>query len=99
MLIHVDITPAEARSGTVKQISFVVDVRCDSCGGSGTTEPHSCNVCAGQERVRARRTLSVRIPAGVGDGIRIQLAGEGGAGLHGGPPGDLYLELREREQT
>ncbi|SFY52717.1 NACHT domain-containing protein [Streptomyces sp. F-1] len=99
LLIEVDITPTEARSGTVKQMRFVADVRCATCGGSGTTAGDSCGECAGQGRVSARRTLSVRIPAGVRGGIRIRVAGEGGSDLHGGTPGDLYIELRERHQT
>jgi molecular chaperone DnaJ len=66
---------------------------CPACQGFGTTIPHPCIECSGQGRVRHRRTLSIAIPAGVDTGTRIQLQGEGEAGLNGGPSGDLYVEI------
>ena len=66
---------------------------CPACQGFGTTIPHPCVECSGQGRVRHRRTLSIAIPAGVDTGTRIQLQGEGEAGLNGGPTGDLYVEV------
>lgn len=66
---------------------------CPACQGFGTTIPHPCVECSGQGRVRHRRTLSIAIPAGVDTGTRIQLQGEGEAGLNGGPTGDLYIEI------
>jgi molecular chaperone DnaJ len=66
---------------------------CPQCKGFGTTIPHPCNECSGDGRVQTRRTLTVKIPAGVDTGTRIQLAGEGEVGFGGGPPGDLYLEV------
>lgn len=69
---------------------------CAACQGFGTVIAHPCAGCAGEGRVRARRTLTVKVPAGVEDGMRIRLAGEGEVGPGGGPPGDLYVEVHER---
>jgi molecular chaperone DnaJ len=69
---------------------------CAACQGFGTVIPHPCPTCAGDGRVRSRRTLTVKVPAGVEDGMRIRLAGEGEVGPGGGPPGDLYVEVHER---
>ena len=66
---------------------------CPRCQGYGTVIPNPCSECAGEGRVLARRTLAVRIPAGVDDGTRIQLAGQGEVGPGGGPAGDLYVEI------
>ncbi|GAB3285437.1 molecular chaperone DnaJ [Sinomonas notoginsengisoli] len=67
---------------------------CPSCQGFGTEIPSPCNECGGEGRVRSRRSLTVKIPAGVSTGTRIQLAGQGEAGTAGGPSGDLYVEIR-----
>jgi len=69
---------------------------CGSCRGYGTVIPTPCPSCAGQGRVRARRTISVDIPAGVDTGLRLQLPGQGEVGPAGGPRGDLYLEVKVR---
>jgi molecular chaperone DnaJ len=69
---------------------------CVACQGTGTTIPHPCPTCAGDGRVRTRRSLTVKIPAGVEDGMRIRLGGQGEVGPGGGPPGDLYVEIHER---
>src|SRR3954470_4088407 len=69
---------------------------CPECGDVGTRIRHPCPDCAGEGRVRARRTLTVKVPAGVEDGMRLRLSGEGEVGPGGGPPGDLYVEIRER---
>ena len=66
---------------------------CPQCRGYGTVIPHPCRECSGEGRVRSRRSLTVRIPAGVDTGTRIQLAGEGEVGPGGGAPGDLYVEI------
>jgi molecular chaperone DnaJ len=66
---------------------------CPACSGFGTVLPRPCPECDGDGRVRTRRTMKVRIPAGVEDGTHIQLAGEGETGPGGGPPGDLFLEV------
>lgn len=69
---------------------------CGTCAGFGTTIPHPCATCGGDGRVRTRRSLTVKIPAGVEDGMRIRLAGQGEVGPGGGPSGDLYVEIHER---
>ncbi|HYT09739.1 MAG TPA: molecular chaperone DnaJ [Mycobacteriales bacterium] len=69
---------------------------CPTCSGTGTVIPHPCPNCAGDGRVRARRTVSVKIPAGVEDGMRIRLSGQGEVGPGGGPAGDLYVEVHEQ---
>jgi molecular chaperone DnaJ len=66
---------------------------CPQCGGFGTTIPHPCHECSGDGRVRTRRTLTVKIPAGVDTGTRIQLSGEGEVGPNGGPAADLFIEV------
>lgn len=75
---------------------FTVERTCPTCGGRGQVISDPCSNCGGQGRVNRERTLSVNIPAGVEDGTRIRLAGEGEAGLRGGPPGDLYIFLSVR---
>ncbi|MGJ9421627.1 molecular chaperone DnaJ [Aeromicrobium sp. CF3.5] len=85
--------------GDVQQVqrSLLGDIRtsrpCPACRGFGTTIPEPCSECSGEGRVRSRRTISVSIPAGVDQGTRIQLSGEGEVGPGGGPAGDLYLEV------
>ena len=69
---------------------------CPTCHGFGTVLPSPCLECSGEGRVRARRPLTIRIPAGVDTGTRIQLAAQGEVGTAGGPPGDLYVEIHER---
>lgn len=69
---------------------------CAACHGYGTVIPEPCPECSGEGRVRSRRTLSVDVPAGVDTGTRIKLTGQGEVGPAGGPPGDVYLEVRER---
>ena len=70
---------------------------CPRCHGTGSVIPTPCPTCGGEGRVRARRTLTVKIPAGVEDGMRIRLSGEGEVGPGGGPAGDLYVEVHERD--
>jgi molecular chaperone DnaJ len=72
---------------------FAVERGCPRCGGSGRLVLDPCTNCHGHGQVRRERVLSVRIPAGVDDGARIRLAGEGDAGARGGPRGDLYIFL------
>jgi len=72
---------------------FTVERTCPSCGGQGAVVENPCKACRGQGRVRRERTLNVNIPAGVEDGTRIRLAGEGEAGPRGTPAGDLYIFL------
>ncbi|EAR53007.1 Chaperone, DnaJ [Oceanicola granulosus HTCC2516] len=78
---------------------FTVERTCPTCNGAGQTVKNPCHTCHGAGRVEKERSLSVNIPAGVETGTRIRLAGEGEAGLRGGPAGDLYIfiEVREHE--
>lgn len=72
---------------------FTLERTCPGCHGRGQVIDDPCAACSGAGRVTRERTLSVNIPQGVEDGTRIRLAGEGEAGLRGGPPGDLYIFL------
>ena len=93
--------PCETCRGTgeVAQVqrSFLGEIRtlrpCSACRGYGTLTPDPCRECSGDGRVRARRSITVKIPAGVDTGTRVQLAGQGEVGAGGGPPGDLYVEV------
>ncbi|WP_206860723.1 molecular chaperone DnaJ [Lysobacter changpingensis] len=76
---------------------FSMQQACPHCGGRGKTIPNPCADCNGQGRVERTKTLQVKIPAGVDNGDRIRLAGEGEAGPAGSPPGDLYVDVRVRE--
>ena len=76
---------------------FTVERTCPTCGGAGQLIKNPCTRCAGAGRVERERTLSVNIPAGVETGTRIRLAGEGEAGLRGGPAGDLYIFIEVEE--
>jgi molecular chaperone DnaJ len=83
---------------------FTVERTCPTCSGLGQIIKNPCNACSGAGRVQKERALSVNIPSGVETGTRIRLAGEGEAGMRGGPPGDLYIfievephEIFERE--
>lgn len=67
---------------------------CPRCGGQGQVNRHPCATCRGEGRSRAERLLSVKIPAGIEDGMQLRIAGEGSGGLQGGPPGDLYVLVR-----
>ena len=80
------------------QRSFIGDIRttqpCPTCHGYGTVIPDPCAECSGDGRVRATRTINVKIPPGVSTGNRIHLASQGEVGPGGGPAGDLYVELQ-----
>ncbi len=73
---------------------FVVSRTCPQCQGTGQVNRDPCPDCAGEGRARREKVLSLKIPAGVDEGTRLRVAGEGEAGSHGGPPGDLYVVLR-----
>ncbi len=85
-------------SGRVRaaQGFFSIERTCPTCHGRGQTITDPCTKCSGQGRVTEERSLSVNIPAGIEDGTRIRLAGEGEAGMRGGPTGDLYIFLSVR---
>jgi molecular chaperone DnaJ len=70
---------------------FTIERTCPSCQGAGRVIDNPCRSCGGQGRVQKEKTLSVNIPAGVEDGTRIRLAGEGEVGVRGANPGDLYI--------
>ena len=69
---------------------------CERCGGTGSYVEHPCSACRGQGMVRRLRRVTVKVPAGVNDGTRLRLSGEGEGGLRGGPPGDLFVYMRVR---
>jgi molecular chaperone DnaJ len=70
---------------------FTVERTCPTCGGGGQIVKNPCRACSGAGRTEKERSLSINVPPGVETGTRIRLAGEGEAGLRGGPPGDLYI--------
>jgi molecular chaperone DnaJ len=77
----------------MQQGFFSIQQTCPRCHGNGKIIADPCGTCQGQGRVKKHKTLSVKIPAGVDEGDRIRLAGEGEAGVNGGPPGDLYVQI------
>ena len=72
---------------------------CSTCGGSGQIIRNACGECRGQGYRQGQRKLKINIPAGVDDGTRLRLSGEGQPGAQGGPPGDLYVFLKVREHA
>ena len=76
---------------------FSVQQTCPTCHGSGKMVSDPCTACKGAGRVKHHKTLSVKIPAGIDEGDRIRLGGEGEAGVNGGPPGDLYVVIHLKE--
>ena len=89
-------------SGEIQQVQrsllgqVVTSRPCPVCRGYGEVIPDPCRQCNGDGRVRSRRTVRANVPAGVGDGIRVRLAGQGEVGPGGGAPGDLYVEVQEQ---
>ncbi len=73
---------------------FMTTTTCDRCGGEGVLISDPCHTCHGEGRVRVTRSLTVTIPAGVDDGMQIRIAGQGDAGVRGGPAGNLYVTAR-----
>lgn len=78
----------------IQQGFFSVQQTCPRCRGTGRIIPNPCKTCSGSGRVQQQNTLDVTIPAGVDNGDRIRLSRQGEAGLNGGPPGDLYVQVR-----
>jgi molecular chaperone DnaJ len=78
----------------MQQGFFSIQQTCPACKGAGKMIGDPCEDCHGRGRTRKTKTLSVKVPVGVDDGDRIRLSGEGEAGRNGGPPGDLYVEIR-----
>jgi molecular chaperone DnaJ len=85
--------------GTVhmRQGFFSIQQTCPHCHGSGKIIPDPCNSCNGAGKIKKQKTLEVKIPAGINEGMRIRSAGNGEPGTNGGPSGDLYIEIRVKE--
>jgi molecular chaperone DnaJ len=83
----------------VQQGFFSIQQTCPTCHGSGKVIPEPCETCSGVGRVKRNKTLQVKIPAGIDDGMRIRSAGNGEPGVNGGPPGDLYVEIHVKEHA
>ena len=81
----------------MRQGFFSVQQTCPHCRGTGKIIPEPCTSCSGQGRIKRQKTLEVKIPAGIDDGMRIRSSGNGEPGMNGGPPGDLYIEIRIKE--
>jgi molecular chaperone DnaJ len=77
----------------ISQGPFSIAQTCPRCHGSGSIIPNPCPQCSGTGRVKLNKTLSVKIPAGVDEGDRVRLSGEGEPGVNGGPSGDLYVQV------
>ena len=77
----------------ISQGPFSMAQTCPRCHGNGKTITSPCATCSGAGRIKHQKTLSVKIPAGVDEGDRVRLSGEGEAGVNGGPPGDLYVQV------
>jgi len=81
----------------MQQGFFAIQQTCPACRGQGRVIEDYCTSCRGEGRMRDNKTISVKVPPGVDDGDRVRLAGEGEAGINGGPPGDLYVQIRVKE--
>jgi molecular chaperone DnaJ len=83
----------------VQQGFFSIQQTCPKCHGTGKFIPEPCPSCHGAGRIKKHKTLSVKIPAGIDEGDRIRLSGEGEAGVNGGPSGDLYVQVHLKEHS
>jgi len=83
----------------VSQGPFSIAQTCPRCHGSGSVIPNPCVQCSGIGRVKLQKTLAVKIPAGVDEGDRVRLSGEGEPGVNGGPPGDLYVQVHIKQHA
>ena len=81
----------------IQQGFFSIQQTCHKCHGTGRIIPEPCSTCGGAGRVKRQKTLEVKIPAGIDDGMRLRHAGQGEPGVNGGPPGDLYVEIHIRQ--
>jgi molecular chaperone DnaJ len=93
--------PTCAGQGAVRmsQGFFSIQQTCPKCHGSGTYIPEPCTACHGAGKIKKTKTLEVKVPAGIDDGMRIRSSGNGEPGLNGGPPGDLYVEIHIKAHT
>lgn len=81
----------------MQQGFFSVLQTCPKCHGSGKINPSPCTACSGAGKIKRNKTLEVKIPSGIDDGMRIRSSGNGEPGMNGGPPGDLYVEIRIKQ--
>jgi molecular chaperone DnaJ len=81
----------------MQQGFFSIQQTCPKCHGTGKIIPNPCGTCAGAGRVKKTKTLEVKIPSGIDDGMRIRSSGNGEPGMNGGPPGDLYVEIHIKQ--
>jgi DnaJ-class molecular chaperone len=93
----IELTLRDAYEGGKKSVSLQVEDICTRCNGTGTEGLRLCSVCHGTGRVIQNKKFEVTIPRGIAEGQRIRLAGQGGAGINGGPNGDLYLVVKFQE--
>ena len=93
------ICPTCQGSGTVHQRQgfFSIQQTCPQCHGTGKIIPEPCTACNGAGKLKKQKTLEVKIPAGINEGMRIRSAGNGEPGTNGGPAGDLYIEIRVKQ--
>ena len=95
-----EVCPKCAGAGQIRRMQntilgqFMTATTCDRCGGEGVLITDPCTTCRGEGRVRTTKNLSVAIPAGIDDAMQIRIAGQGDAGVRGGPPGNLYVVAR-----
>ena len=91
--LSVQVSLAEAFSGTKRRVTLASPSQCTTCHGTGLARGTTCPTCDGTGQVAKRRTIEVDIPPGVRTGSRVRVAGQGGAGRAGGPNGDIYLQI------
>jgi DnaJ-class molecular chaperone len=94
-----EVTLEEAFQGTTRLLELQSEAACATCGGSGQIAGAVCHVCQGAGAVVGSKRVEVKIPAGVQDGSRVRIAGEGRPGIGGGPRGDLYVVVRVRPHS
>ncbi len=83
----------------MQQGFFSIQQTCPKCHGTGKIIPEPCAACGGAGRIKRNKTLEVKIPAGIDDGMRIRSSGNGEPGMNGGPPGDLYVEIHIKQHA
>ena len=88
------VTCSGSGSVQMRQGFFSVQQTCPTCRGNGKVIPEPCSACQGQGKIKKQKTLEVKMPAGIDGGMRIRSTGNGEPGTNGGPPGDLYIEIR-----
>src|SRR5882762_786036 len=93
---QLELSLEEAHRGVRRTLQMQVAEVCSTCKGTGTVNEKRCETCGGAGQVERTKTIEANIPAGVRDGSTVRLAGQGGAGLNGSQPGDLYLHIRLR---